>query len=79
MKRNLEHIDKDSIVEKNERRELNKEVGDVDEEIQQSLILEQDLSDDEDDVSEEQEDRERFETARASLMKELGLSEDILL
>jgi len=83
MKRNLEHIDKDSnediIVEKNERRELNKEVGDIDEEIQQSLILEQDLSDDEDDVSEEQEDRERFETARASLMIELGLSEDILL
>merc|ERR1719312_866762 len=72
IKKTSEPTDVDVIVEKSGSRKSNKEVGDVDDEIQQSLILEQDLSDDEEDGGEEDsEHRERFVTARASLMKEL--------
>ena len=46
---------------------------DIDDEIQRSLILDQDLSDDEDDLSEELVDTSSFVDARDSLMKELGI------
>ena len=49
---------------------------DIDHEIQRSLILDQDLSDDEEDDGDNNELVSRFTDARESLMKELGVIED---
>ena len=74
-----EDIIVDEIV--NSPHSLQSEIGsenmtDIDHEIQRSLILDQDLSDEEDDDDANNEQITRFRDARESLMKELGVIED---
>ena len=50
--------------------------AEVDEDIQRSLLQDQELSDDEEEM-EDSVDKTRFNDARESLMKELGIVEDL--